>query len=180
MTQLLSDGDPGAGGLAEVARSARRRLRNGAKVQAGQGSQDREALLAKAEPLRLAPSPAPANPAGGFGWARGRLSFDEFLLQWPCEIELEPEPDDAAFIDEAHRAILLRTAREAERDQYLRLLRDGVVTRTWVIEDLLASAELRSLERRLRVIYEGRVITAPGELGTAKMPAVTWPGRSGG
>jgi hypothetical protein len=44
----------------------------------------------------------------------------------------------------------------------LRLLRDGAVSRTWIIEDLLASEELHSLERRLRVISGGRVITEPG------------------
>ena len=106
------------------------------------------------------------------------MSFDEFLLQWPCEVELPVELDDAAFIEEAYRAILLRGPDVAEKDQYLRLLQDGVVSKSWIIEDLLASEELRSLERGLRVIWGGQVITEPGSSGEEDMPAVTWPWRS--
>jgi len=56
-----------------------------------------------------------------------------------CEIELPLDLDDAVFLAEAYRAILLRGPQVAETDQYLRLLRDGAVSRTWIIEDLLAS-----------------------------------------
>ena len=75
------------------------------------------------------------------------MSFDEFLLQWPCEVELPLDLDDAVFVAEPYRAILLRGPQVAETDQYLRLLRDGAVSRTWIIEDLLAS-EFHFLERR--------------------------------
>ena len=79
-----------------------------------------------------------------------------------CEIELPLDLDDAVFLAETYRAILLRGPQVAETDQYLRLLRDGAVSRTWIIEDLLASEELHYLESRLRLISGGRVITEPG------------------
>jgi len=60
---------------------------------------------------------------------------------------------------------MLRGPAIAERDQYLKLLRHGAVSRKWIIEDLLASQELHSLERRLRVVYGGQVITEPGSSG---------------
>jgi hypothetical protein len=101
------------------------------------------------------------------------LAFDEFLLQRPCEIELPADLDDAAFIEEAYRAILLREPVAVEREQYLRLLRNGSMSRDWIIEDLLASVELHSLERRLRVVCGGRVITEPETSGREEMPAVT-------
>ena len=160
----------------EPVRSARRRLDHPASGRHRPGS--REALLAMAERLRI--TPPPAQPHRDLAWPSGRLSFDEFLLQWPCEIELPAELDDATFTDEAYRAILLRGPEVAEREQYLRLLRDGAVSREWVIQDLLASEELRSLERRLRVVCGGRVITEPGISGQEAMPAVTWPSRSVG
>jgi hypothetical protein len=161
------------GALAEAARSARHRLyrppfRRNVRQSAA-------ALLAMAERLRAAPSPQRTNPDPDLAWPSGRMSFDEFLLQWPCEIELPFDLDDAVFVEEAYRAILLRGSEVAETDQYLRLLRDGTVSRTWIIEDLLASEELRSLERRLRVISGGHVITEPGGSGAEEMAAVTWP-----
>jgi hypothetical protein len=164
--------------LAEVVRSARRRLKRPPGGRHEQGS--RGALLAMAERLRPAQPPTPLNPHRDIAWPSARLSFDEFLLQWPCEIELPVKLDAAAFIDEAYRAILLRGPDVAERDQYLKLLRDGAVSRNWVIEDLLASEELHSLERRLRVVCGGRVITEPGSSGQEDMPAVIWPSRSAG
>jgi hypothetical protein len=157
----------------ELARSARRRMKEPAPGRHRLGS--KKAALALAERLRVDPSPAPATQPGR-AWSSGRLSFAEFLLQWPCEIELPVELDDPVFIDEAYRAILLREPKVIEREQYLRLLRDGAASREWVIEDLLASAELHSLERRLRVVCGDRVITEPG----VDMPAVTWPPHSTG
>jgi hypothetical protein len=109
------------------------------------------------------------------------MSFDEFLLQWPCEVELPVELDDTAFIEEAYRAILLRGPDIGERSQYLRLLQHRVASKSWIIEDLLASKELRSLERRVRVICGGRVIAEPGSSEEEEeTPVVTWPWRSGG
>jgi hypothetical protein len=134
-----------------------------------------------AERLRAAaPSSRWSNSNPDGAWPSGRLSFDEFLLQWPCEVELPVDPDDATFIDDAYRAILLRGPNVAEKDQYLRLLQNRVVSKPWIIGDLLASEELRSLERRLRVIWEGHVITEPGSSGEEDMLAVTWPSRSAG
>ena len=106
------------------------------------------------------------------------MSFDEFLLQWPCETELPSELNNAEFIEEVYRAILLRGPGITERDQYLRLLEDGIVPKYWIIEDLLTSAELRALERRVRVIYGGKVITGLGSSEEEKAPTVTWPLRS--
>ena len=114
-----------------------------------------------AERLRAVPSRQRTNPDPDLAWASGRMSFDEFLLQWPCEIEL-PTWTTPVFVAEPYRAILLRGPQVAETDQYLRLLRDGAMSRTWIIEDLLAPEELHSLERRLRVISGGRVITESG------------------
>jgi len=163
--------------LANTARSARHRLNLRPSVRREQPS--KELLLAMAERLRAAAPGAPrSNPHPDMALRSGRLSFDEFLLQWPCEIELPIDLDDAAFIDEAYRAILLRGPDVAEKDQYLRLLQNRVVAKPWIIEDLLASEELRSLERRLRVILGRQMITEPGNSGEEDMPAVVWPWRS--
>jgi hypothetical protein len=160
-------------GLADVARSARHRLSTRPSGRYNQPS--RELLLGMAERLRATPSSrwSNSNPEGA--WPSGRLSFDEFLLQWPCEIELPVDLDEAAFIDEAYRAILLRGPDVGEKDQYLRLLQNRVVSKPWIIEDLLASEERRSLERRLRVILGRQMITEPGNSGEEDMPAVVWP-----
>lgn len=175
LADLLADEHPlniDRGGLIELVRSARRRLKQPppSRHQAG----PREALLAMAERLWAARS-APPRPHPGRAWPSGRLSFDEFLLQWPCEVEVPADFDDETFLDEAYRAILLRGAAIGERDQYLKLLRDGAVSREWIIEDLLGSQELHSLERHLRVVYGGQVITEPGTPGQDDMPVVNWP-----
>jgi hypothetical protein len=162
-------------GLTDVARSARHRLSPRPSGRYNQPS--RELLLAMAERLRATASSRWSNSNPERAWPSGRLSFDEFLLQWPCEIELPVDLDDAAFIDEAYRAILLRGPNGAEKDQYLRLLQNRVVSKLWIIEDLLASEELRSLERRLRVILGRQMITEPGNSGEEDMPAVVWPWR---
>lgn len=177
---LLSD-EPARGinssALARAARSARRRANLPPHGRNRQESRD--ALLAMAQRLRIAPTPQRSDPGPHPGWPSGRLSFDEFLLQWPCEVELSVDGNDEALIDEAYRAILLRDPEDAEINQYLRLLEGGAVSMHWIIEDLLASEELRSLERRLRVIWKGRVITEPGWAEANEMPTVTWPQRSG-
>jgi hypothetical protein len=177
LADLLADEHPlkiGRDGLTEFVHSARRRLKQLPRSPHQAGS--REGLLAMAERVRpAAPPPAPPKPHPGRAWPSGRLSFDEFLLQWPCEIEFPADLDDEAFVDEAYRAILLRGSAIAERDQYLKLLRDGAVSREWIIEDLLASQELHSLERHLRVVYGGQVITEPGTSGQDDMPVVSWP-----
>lgn len=176
---LLSDRHPlaiDASTLTKAAQSARRRLSRPRFRQNEQESNDK--LLAMAEHFRATLSPQRSDPHVNLGWPSGRISFAEFLLQWPCEIELPVDLDDEAFIREAYRAILLREPDLIEMDQYLRLLQCGVVSNTWVIEDLLASPELRSLERRLRVIYGGHMITEPGSFGDEEMPTVTWPWRS--
>ena len=62
------------------------------------------------------------------------MSFNEFLLQWPCEVELPAELNDVEFIQVAHRAILLRGPDITEENQYLRLLQDGVASQAWMID----------------------------------------------
>ena len=167
-----------SGVLSQAVRSARRRL---SRPSVGRNEPaSREVLLAMADRLRPTPSPARLSPYPDPGWPSSRRSFDEFLLQWPCEIELPVELDDTAFIEEAYRAILLRGPDIAERIQYLRLLQDGVASKSWVIEDLLASKELRSLERRVHIIFGDQVITEPGSSEGRETPAVTWPWRSAG
>jgi len=179
LKSLLSDQDRlgiDSALLAQAVRSARRRLSRPSPARDGAGS--RALLLAIAERLRSTPLSARLSPHLDLRWPSSRMSFDEFLLQWPCEVELPAELDDTALIDEAYRAILLRGPDVAETDQYLKLLRDGAVSKTWIIEDLLASQELRSLERRVRIICEGQVITEPGSSGEEECPWVTWPWQS--
>jgi hypothetical protein len=164
--------------LAQAAQSARRRLSPRSFGRDEPAS--REVLLAMAKRLRLAPSAARLSPHPDLGWPSSRMSFDEFLLQWPCQVELPCGLDHATFIEEAYRAILLREPDIAERNQYLRLLQDGVASKSWIVEDLLASTELRSLQRRVRVICGSQVITEPGSSGEEETPVLTWPNRSGG
>ena len=178
---FLSDTHPlgiDSGALAATARSARRRL-NQPLLRPNEGG-SRRVLLAMAERFLDISSPATPDPHPRPAWPSGRMSFDAFLLQWPCEIELPFDLDDADFIAEAYRAILLRGPAVAESDQYLRLLRNGAVSKIWIVEDLLASEELRSLERRLRVVWGDHVITEPGSSGEEDMAAVTWPWRRPG
>jgi len=176
LTHLLNDKYPlglDSGALAEAVQSARQRL---SQPPIGRNEQGfRELLLAMAERFSAAPSLAPSSRHPDLAWPSGRMSFNEFLLQWPCEVELPVNVDDVAFIEEAYRAILLRGPEVVEVDQSLRLLRNSAVSRPWIIEDLLASEELRLLERRLRVIWGGQVITEPASSGEEQMPAVTWP-----
>ncbi len=178
LKDLLSDQHPLAidgAVLARAVRSARHRL---SQPSVGPSEpESRRALLAMAERMSAISSPARSNSHPDLGWPSGRMSFDEFLLQWPCEIELPIDLEDEAFIEEAYRAILLRGSQVAEKDQYLRLLQNGVASKSWIIEDLLASEELRALERRLRVICGDQVISEPGSSGEEDMPAVTWPWR---
>ena len=167
------------GAVAGLVRSARRRLNYPSPGRHQQGARKR--LLALAERLLVAAPPATTKPHSGPAcWPGGRLSFDEFVVQWPCEVELPAGLDDAVLIDEAYRAILLRGPDLAEKEQYLKLLRDGAVSREWIIEDLLASEELHSLDRRLRVVFGGHGITEPGSPERGDIPAVTWPSRSAG
>ena len=179
LKQLLEDPyQPGIDSavLARVAGSAQSRL---SRLSLGRGGLvSREALLAMAERLGPTLSPARLGAHRDLAWSSALISFDEFLQQWPCQIELPAELNDAEFIEEAYRAILLRGPDIAERDQYLRLLQDGVASKYWIIEDLLASEELRSLERRMRVICGGKVITAPKSSEEEETPTVTWPLRS--
>ena len=182
LTRLLAGEQPPEidGGISvELVRSARRRLNYPSPGRHQQGARKR--LLALAERLLVAAPPATTKPHSGPAcWPGGRLSFDEFVVQWPCEVELPAGLDDAVLIDEAYRAILLRGPDLAEKEQYLKLLRDGAVSREWIIEDLLASEELHSLDRRLRVVFGGHGITEPGCPERGDIPAVTWPSRSAG
>jgi len=163
--------------LARAVRSARDRL---TRPSLGQNeAPPREALLTTAERLRPALSPPRLAAHFDLGWPSGRMSFNEFLLQWPCEVELPAELNDVEFIQAAHRAILLRGPDITEKNQYLRLLQDGVASQAWIIEDLLASKEFRSLERNVRVIFRGQPITGTGT-SPEDTPAVTWPWRSAG
>ena len=161
-----------SGLLAQTVRSARRRLAPG-PAQNEPGS--RAKLLAMAERLRINSLPARLIPNLHLGWPSGRISFDEFLLQWPCEIEMPVELNGAAFVDGVYQAILLRKPESAERDQFIKLLQNRILTRSGVIEELLASDELRSLGRKLRVILGTEVITEPGSSLEEQMPAATWP-----
>jgi len=162
--------------LAQAVWTAGRRLSRPSPAR--REPRSRAELLAIAERLRPTLSLARLNPYPDLGWPSSRMSFEEFLLQWPCEVELPLELDETALIEEAYRAILLREPDIAERDQYLKLLRNGIVSKSWIIEDLLASKELRSLERRVRVNWGGRMITESGNSAEEKFPSVTWPWRS--
>jgi hypothetical protein len=157
--------------LGEAVLSGRRRLTLSPHYPHQQGL--REAVLAMAERLGSASPPDRRNPHTAVAWPSGQISFDEFLLQWPCEVHLPTELNDASFIDEAYQAILLRQPNAIEVEQYLNLIQDGV-SRPWILQDLLTSEESRSLDRRLRVSWNGYVITAPGNCADEEMPAITW------
>jgi len=179
LAHLLSDQHAAGidrGALAKAAQSARRPPSQPALSGEKLGSRD--ALLAIAQRLRAPPSPQRPNPHPDLFWPSGRMSFDEFLMQWPCEVELPVELDDKEFIEVAYQAVLLREPNIAEMGQYLTLLQNGIVSKPWIIEDLLGLEEFRSFERRLRVIWGGGVITEPGRPEAAEMPAVAWPWRS--
>ncbi len=179
LAHLLSDQHPAGidrGALAKAAQSARRAPSQPALSGDKQGSRD--ALLAIAQRLRARPSPQRPNPHPDLFWPSGRMSFDEFLMQWPCEVELPVDLDDQEFIEAAYHAILLREPSTAEMGQYLTLLQNGLVSKPWIIEDLLGLEEFRSFERRLRVIWGDSLITEPGRSEAAEMPAVAWPWRS--
>ena len=156
--------------LARTAQSAQDRLKRPSCWHNRPAS--REALLATAERLRSTLCVARPGPHPDLRWPSGRISFHEFLLQWPCEIELPVELDDTAFIEEAYRAILLREPKITEIDQYITLLQDGAASKAWIIEDLLASEELRSLQRSVQVICGGQVITDPDSSKERETPAV--------
>jgi hypothetical protein len=178
LAQLLGNELPAAIDSVALAKAARSgRHLPGHRAHGRNEPASRDVLLAMTARLGTTPSLQRTSLQPDLGWPSARLSFDEFLLQFPCEIELTVDQDDEAFIEEAYRAILLRAPAAAEVDQYLRLLHDGAVARPWVIENLLASEELRSLERRLRVKLGSYVITEPGRSEAAAMPAVTWPQR---
>jgi hypothetical protein len=179
LEDMLRDERPGEtdrGALAEAAQSARRPPSQPRAGRNNPGSRD--ALLTMAERLRAAPPPQRPNRQPGLAWPSGPMSFDEFLLQWPCEVDLPIDLNDQAFLEEAYQAILLRGPDAAELSQYLRLLQNNVVSKPWVIEDLLASEELHALERRVRVNWGGCIITEPGRPEAEAMPAVTWPWRT--
>jgi hypothetical protein len=178
LCEWLSDEHPAgidSDALAEAVQSARRPPIQPALDGNKPGSRD--GLLAIAQRLRVAPPPQRSNPHPDLFWPSGRMSFDEFLLQWPCEVELPAGLDDQEFIEQAYQAILLRGPEVAETRQYLMQLQSGAVSKRWIIEDLLGSAEFRSFERRLRVTCEGDVIAEPGRPDAREMPAVTWPRR---
>jgi len=177
LIDVLSDEHPigiNSRALAEVARSARRRLSRLPPRRNEERS--RAALLLMAERLAAILSPARLDHPPDLAWPSGRMSFGEFVLQWPCEVELPTGLDDAMFVEEAHRSILLRVPDAATIDRYKRLLRDGAVSKRQIIEELLASEEFRYLGRRVRVNYGGDIITPPERsFGNARAPAVTWP-----
>jgi len=158
--------------LEAVVQSAARRLRATAYPR----SQDRsDELLGLANRLGAAPpsyrfveQPLAARPFG-------TLSFDEFLLQWPCEIELPADLPDRDFVAYAYRAILLRPPGESETAECCRLLHTGTVSREWIIEHLLCSEELRALERVLRVKLGDTILVDPELPARHDMPALTWP-----
>jgi hypothetical protein len=175
--QLLSDQHPvgiHGGALAKAAPSAQRSPSQ--PSPGGDKQESRDALLAMAQRLRADPPPR-SHPTPDLAWPSGRMSFDEFLTQWPCEVELPVDLDNHAFVEAAYQAILLRGPDVTEMNQYLELLQNGAVSKPWIIEDLLGSEELRFMERQLRVICGGYVITEPGRSVAETMPAVTWPWR---
>jgi hypothetical protein len=186
LVYLLSDKHSGGidgSAVAKAVRSARRRLRQLPCDRTAERSgerRSREVLLAIAERLKITSLSQSSHPHPELAWPSGKLSFAEFVHQWPCEIRLSPELDEAAFVDEAYRAILLRGPDVDEMTQHLGLLRNGALSRLRIIEGLLACEELHSLERRVRVIWGEQVITQPGKSADKEIPAVTWPCQSPG
>jgi hypothetical protein len=179
LLRSLLDCPPSAqepGSLTTIALAARHRLKRA--VPGSTASRPASALVDTAERLRSVLSPAmPDDPRPVVAWASGLLSFGEFLLQWPCNVELPTDLGDADFIKESFRAILLRDPSQAEMQQHMRLMKEGA-SKAWLVEDLLACEELRRLDRQLRVSLGDCVITEPGKPGNENNPTVTWPTRT--
>lgn len=170
--QNLLGTDPAS--VVQTMRSARSRLPE--ISQEWSDGTSREELLGLAERLRLERSGARSNPRFRVLSVSGGVSFTEFLRQWPAEIELSTETDDAGFVAEVYRVILLRSPEIDELDRDLDLLRKGAISRRQLLEKLLASGEFQALERRLRLVWEGEVIVGPGtSIDDREMPAVIWP-----
>ncbi len=142
----------------EVALSLKRRLglRRPRKTQ-----EVPQRLLDMALRLRGAP-PLPQPKAHlDRAWPSGPMSFDEFLLQWPCEIELPTDGSDERFICETYQALLLREASRSEIEQYCKLLSDDDGRRHSIIEDIMISEEFLSLQWRVRINQGAYVIADP-------------------
>lgn len=136
----------------------------------------RDELLVMA--ARLDHEPASRSPAPRrLAWPSGRLSFGEFVLQWPCRIELPADLDGDALIIEAHKAILLREPTPSELTRYRNSQRSGEVSPRRLIEELLNSSELHRLERIVDVVWGGDVLSGPGEPHSQSAPRVQWAGR---
>ena len=172
LLQVPCDDAPESAALAKAAQAAIRRF--GPPQTRGDERGGRERLLSLA--ARLTPAVRPRRPSspGSTSWPSGPLPFDDFLLQWPCEIELPDDLGDGDFLVAAYKAILLRPPLAGEREQWLRLLQRGDIPHLRVIEELLTSPELRAIGRRVRVRWRGRVVIDPDAPETADMPAVTW------
>ena len=155
--------------LGKAVLSARRRLTAPAPVAHRQGVG--AAVLQLAQRLRGLPPPANRNPYTAAAWGSGYISFSEFLSQFPCEVNIPSELGDRSFVCEAFRAIVLREPHATEIEQYMNLVREGI-SKSWIVQDIFASEEARSLDRRLRVLWNGHVITAPGDWADAQMPAI--------
>ncbi|MBV9825062.1 MAG: DUF4214 domain-containing protein [Alphaproteobacteria bacterium] len=134
-----------------------------------------ETLMRKAARLRALIPRQPRKSHPALAWPSGRMTFNEFLIQWPCVIQLSPNLDDRLFIEELYRAILLRPPATGEREQYVRLLRRGEISRSWIVEDILSSRETRSLQRHVRVVIGTKVITESEDTAASQIPAVAWP-----
>lgn len=162
------------GSLVKLALAARDRLNRGVTDSTVYGAAGM--LVDTADRLRRLLSPVRPDVRPVVAWPGGRLTFEEFLLQWPCTIELPIELEQSEFIEEAYRAILLRDPGPDEMRQHLKLMKEGA-SKVWIIEDLLGCEELHRLDRQLRVSLGDCVITEPNTGGGDNNPTVTWPVR---
>src|SRR5437763_10852758 len=87
------------GSLTQLAKAARSRLNQ--PVIARHDARARNALLEIAERLDIVAGSRHSTVHQNRAWPSGQISFDEFLIQWPCEIELPVDLDDRIFIVEA-------------------------------------------------------------------------------
>ena len=130
-------------------------------------------LLAMAEHLRVAQGPQRSGDHHGL-MAKRTLVVDEFLMQWPCEVELPVDLDDRTFIEGGVSGDSCSGNRASwKRADISGLCKSDAVSK---LDHRKPSGlrKFRSLERRMRVAIWGRVITEAGRPEAETAPAVRW------
>ena len=86
--------------------------------------------------------------------------------------------DSRTFVDAVFRQLVLRDPEPVERGHYLAALKNIVVAKRQLVEDLIASPELRTLARPLRVVW-GNGEATNGMVTEARVATPPAPGSNG-